>query len=65
MVLLTKKKGVGTRREISLKAGRDWRRLPSGRSGFDIGVQRFTVGEMPLREPGDWVPILALLCLAV
>lgn len=39
MVLLTKKKGAGTRREISLKAGRDWRRLPSGRSGFDIGVQ--------------------------
>ena len=65
MVLLTKKKGVGTRREISLKAGRDWRRLPSGRSGFGIGVQRVTVGKVPLQESGDWVPMLALLCLTV
>lgn len=52
MVLLTKKKGVGTRKEVSLKAGRDWPHLLSIMSGFDIGVQRATEGKVPLRESG-------------
>lgn len=65
MVLLTKKKGVGTRREVSLKAGRDWRRLPSGMSGVDIGVQRAALGKVPLREPGGWVLVRVLRYFAV
>ena len=65
MVLLTKKKGVGTRRGVSLKAGRDWHHLLSRMSVFDIGVQRATEGKVSLRESGVWVPILALLYHAV
>lgn len=65
MVLLTKKKGAGMRKEVSLKSRKGQGRLPSGTWGFDPGVQRAVAGKVFLQESGGWVPILAVLCLAV
>lgn len=65
MVLLTKKKGAGTRKEVSLKSRKGQGRLPSGTLWFDTGVQRPLVGKIFVQESGDWVPVLAVLCLAV
>lgn len=65
MVLLTKEGGGDEKRGLFKRAGRDWRRLPSGTPGFDIGVQRTTLGENPCQESAGRICLLAPLAFSL